>query len=219
MFFMNFLLVFFLILTNCIRYEITYTNYDSIKELIPNSNEIDLYDEITNNSDFSCLFEVNEDMKEIKIIKLYNVDRETGDNIFPTIFCKINDNKCLILIGLKLSRLPNQFVKLKELEFLDLSDNDFKEFPQTLFSLSKLRILYFNSNEFDTISPEIIKMSHLEILSIWDCFNLINISPNLFKLENLKELDLSRNPVLFKNNDFITCPDYLDNKTSTKKRK
>ncbi|EPR77715.1 Leucine rich repeat protein, partial [Spraguea lophii 42_110] len=58
-------------------------------------------------------------------------------------------------------------------------------------------------------------MNSLEILNIGSCYSLINISPNLFKLENLKELNLSRNPLLFENNDFIACSVYSNNHSST----
>ncbi|EPR78449.1 hypothetical protein SLOPH_1151, partial [Spraguea lophii 42_110] len=109
---MNFLLVFLPILINCNRYKITHSDYDRIKELIPKPHEVGLYNEITNNSDFLCSFEVNKEYdnsKEIKIIKLNNYDSGTSNNILPAIFCEISDIKCLTLIRLKLSKLPNQF--------------------------------------------------------------------------------------------------------------
>ncbi|EPR77704.1 Leucine rich repeat protein, partial [Spraguea lophii 42_110] len=218
---MNFFLIFSSVLVNCIGYEITYTDYDSIKELIHKPDEVGLYNEITNNPDFSCSFsfEVNEgdeDTKEIKIIKLNNVDPETGENMFPAIFCEINYIKRLILNDLTLSRLPNQFEKFKELSFLNLNNNEFKEFPQVLFSLSKLKTLHLDFNKFVKIPSEIIQMNSLEILSIGYCSHLISINSNLFKLKNLNELDLSRNPLLFKNNNFIAYSIYSDDKASTK---
>ncbi|EPR78492.1 Leucine rich repeat protein, partial [Spraguea lophii 42_110] len=217
--FMNFLLIFLTVLTNCTEYEITHNNYDSIKELIPNANELGLYDEIIKNPYFSCFFEINENEydnnKEIKIIQLDNLEIGSCNNIFPAILCEISDIKRLILSNLKLSRLPTQFENFKKLEELYLSYNEFKEFPRVLFSLSKLRILYLNDNDFETISFEIIQMTNLETLSLQDCYSLINISPNLFKLENLKELNLSHNPLLSKNNDFISCSVYSNDETST----
>ncbi|EPR78065.1 hypothetical protein SLOPH_2503, partial [Spraguea lophii 42_110] len=117
---MNLLLFFFSVSMNCVRYEITHNNYKSIKKLITKPHESGLYSEIINNLNFLCSFEVNENQygnnKEIKIIRLHNHDTGTCNNIFPVIFCEISDTKRLILIRLKLSRLPNQFRKFKELE-------------------------------------------------------------------------------------------------------
>ncbi|EPR78072.1 Leucine rich repeat protein, partial [Spraguea lophii 42_110] len=207
---MKFLLIFFPILTNCVRYEITHNDYDSIKELIPNSNKIGLYDEIINNPNFLCSFEVteNEYNKEIKIVSLNNIDPETGNNIFPTIFCENNDIKRLILTLLSLSKLPNQFEKFEELEELDLSYNELEKFPQVIFSLLKLKVLHFDFNKFDMIPSGIIKLNSLEALSIAYCPDLVNISPNLFRLKNLKKLDLSHDHSLFKKNDFVSCSVY-----------
>ncbi|EPR78973.1 Leucine rich repeat protein, partial [Spraguea lophii 42_110] len=214
---MNFLLVFSPILVNCNRYKITHSNYDSIKRLIPKPYKIGLYDEIIKNPDFLCSFKVNENEygKEIKIIELNNIDLEIGNNLFPEIFCECNDIKRLLLTSLALTKLPNQFEKLQELEELNLSDNEFKEFPQVIFSLLKLKILYLDFNKFDMIPPEIIRLNNLEALSIGYCYNLININPNLYKLKNLKELNLSSNRLLFENNDFISCSVYSDNHYST----
>ncbi|EPR78469.1 Leucine rich repeat protein, partial [Spraguea lophii 42_110] len=209
---MNFLLFFFPVLLNCARYKITHNDYKSIKKLILKPYEIGLYNEIIKNPYFLCSFEINEDMKEIRIIKLDNIDPKTGYNIFPIIFCEITNIKCLILGGLKLSRLPDQFRKFKELGFLALQYNKFREFPQVLFSLSKLRVLYLDANKFDTIPSEIIRMKSLEILNIQNCSNLINISSNLFKLKTLSKLRLSLNHLLFKKNDFITYPIYSDDR-------
>ncbi|EPR77959.1 Leucine rich repeat protein, partial [Spraguea lophii 42_110] len=58
-------------------------------------------------------------------------------------------------------------------------------------------------------------MNNLETLGIGYCFDLVNISPNLFRLKNLKELDLSCNYLLFENNDFIACSVYSNDKAST----
>ncbi|EPR77716.1 Leucine rich repeat protein, partial [Spraguea lophii 42_110] len=58
-------------------------------------------------------------------------------------------------------------------------------------------------------------MNSLEILNIGGCYNLTSISSNLFKLENLKELDLSRNSLLFEKDDFISYSVYSDNHSST----
>lgn len=159
---MNFLLVFFSVLMKCIRYKITHSDYDCIMKLIPNLNKTGVYNGIINNPDFLCLIELNEETehwKEIKIIKLDNIDPETGNNIIPALFCEISDINHLVLSNLKLSRLPNQFEEFQELEFLDLSNNKFKEFPQVIFSLPKLKVLYLYNNEFVTISSEIVQMN------------------------------------------------------------
>ncbi|EPR77911.1 hypothetical protein SLOPH_588 [Spraguea lophii 42_110] len=67
-------------------------------------------------------------------------------------------------------------------------------------------ILRLNDNEFDIIPSGIINMINLEVLSIENCYNLTNIS-----------LNLSHNYLLFKNNNFIACPIYSNDKTSTEK--
>ncbi|EPR79234.1 Leucine rich repeat protein [Spraguea lophii 42_110] len=214
---MNFLLFFSPVLMNCIEYKITYDNYDSIKKLIPNSNVIGLYKEIIMNRKFSCRFEIyreNEYDNTIGILDLNNIDPKTGNNIFPEIFCEINNIKCLLLNNLTLSGLPDKFVRLKELEELYLGYNRFKEFPQILFSLSNLKILYLNDNEFNIIPFGIIHMNNLEILNIGFCSRLISINSNLFRLTKLKELNLSNNPLLFRNDDFISCLVYSEYKTS-----
>ncbi|EPR78233.1 Leucine rich repeat protein, partial [Spraguea lophii 42_110] len=128
---------------------------------------------------------------------------------------EINNIKRLILNDLTLFKLPNQFENFKECEELDLSNNEFKEFPQVLYSLANLKILYFNANEFDTISSEIIKMDSLETLHIQDYDCLININSNLFRLQNLRELNLAFDYLLFENDDFFAYSVYSDNQIYT----
>ncbi|EPR79395.1 Leucine rich repeat protein [Spraguea lophii 42_110] len=210
---MNFLLLLFLSLMNCRTYTISSKNYDVVQELIPHPYETELFSDIKNNPDFSCKFIVQEHNTTGKIIEiksLHNFDPETYYNILPKFFCDIDNLKILKLNDLNISTLPIQFEKIKELEELYLKGNKFKEFPKVLFLLPKLKVLYLIDNKIETIPSEIIQMNALENFFI-SCFEtLISINLNLFRLTNLKNLDLSYNKPLFPNNTLTCHSEYSD---------
>ncbi|EPR78406.1 Leucine rich repeat protein, partial [Spraguea lophii 42_110] len=218
---MNFLLIIFQRLVMCITYKITPGDYVFIRDLIVCSDEAylnELYNEITRNSDFLCSFTLYESIKnnkKIKLLELNNKNIETGYNIFPKVFCEIADLRHLTIIGLNLCKLPNRFENLKDLKILNLSNNKFQEFPKVLFSLTTLKTLSININKITMIPSKIIEMTGLETLNINHSYNLKNIYVDLCKLENLKELDLSFNILLFANENFIDCSMYSDSHLNT----
>ncbi|EPR77738.1 Leucine rich repeat protein, partial [Spraguea lophii 42_110] len=204
---MNFLLFFFIVFSNCIprTHTITYRtnkNYEVLQNLIPNTCGKDLFrlfDEIRNKLNFSCTFTLDNyiDNKEITISQLNNKDTRTGYCIIPRLLCEITCIKRLIISTLWLATLPTEFRNLTELDYLDLSNNEFETIPESLFSLTKLKVLHFNNNKINAIAPGIIRLKGLKTLCIGGCTNLKSVNNNLFKLKNLKELNLSENILLF----------------------
>lgn len=91
-----------------------------------------------------------------------------------------------------LSDLPNSFVNLQKLEYLNLSNNKFAEFPEELLELRQLKTLELEGNKLSQVPDDIDKMKSLEHLNLAN--NQLQTLPNsIEQLKKLKTLKLEGN--------------------------
>jgi len=105
---------------------------------------------------------------------------------------------------------------LKNLEYLDLSNNEITEIPENINNLENLKELYLSFNKISKVPEQIEELSQLEILDL--DHNLITEFPNEITIsKNLKKLIISNNklskfPELLKNVENIVTLDLSFNK-------
>ncbi len=145
--------------------------------------------------------------------------------IIPSEICELKKLKILRIWNSGLTELPNQIDKLKNLEALELFANDIKQLPQSVTRLRQLKEIgldsnknldfydsfgklaqlpklnYLNINYFplDTLPRNIIALKNLQTITLWNNssgrLNIKDMIEKLSKLQKLKKLDLSGNPV------------------------
>ena len=118
----------------------------------------------------------------------------------------------LILRKKKYKTFPREIFQLKNLQYLDISQNPLKELPEDVAQLSHLQYfacskcqlskipksigqlshLYYlnlNQNEIDSIPEEIGWLKKLQVLDLWSN-NLSYFPSSISKLENLRIMDV-----------------------------
>jgi Leucine-rich repeat (LRR) protein len=118
----------------------------------------------------------------------------------------------LVLRKKHLKKFPEEILKFKNLQYLDLSKNRIKEIPDGIGELSQLQFLAcsktglehvsrdigklknlrwinLNQNELVLLPPQFGDMEKLEVADLWSN-NLAEFPATLEKLKNLKVLDL-----------------------------
>lgn len=122
-----------------------------------------------------------------KVIKL--VLRKQKLTAMPAEILKFKNLQYLDLSKNKIKKLPEGIDTLKQLQFLILSKNLIEELPKQIGDLPNLKHLNVNQNELETLPAQIGKLEKLEYLDLWS--NNLNEFPEEMKyLKNLKVLDL-----------------------------
>ncbi|EPR77758.1 Leucine rich repeat protein [Spraguea lophii 42_110] len=121
---------------------------------------------------------------------------KNNKNYIPSIVCECHKMKSFISHNGELTQLPDNFNKLKKLEFLDLGNNEFTEIPHQIFFLENLDYLNLSENLITTIPSNIKLLSKLTTLLL-SKNKLVEISDDIGILSNLELLDLSSNYELF----------------------
>jgi Leucine-rich repeat (LRR) protein len=107
----------------------------------------------------------------------------------PEDLAKYRNLKILDLSKNKLTSLPQFIGDLNSLEELNLSKNDFEVFPVEICKLTNLERLIANRNPFDNLPECIEYCSKLEYMDLWE--TPISSFPNsIVNLKSLKEIDL-----------------------------
>ncbi|MDP1724934.1 MAG: leucine-rich repeat domain-containing protein [Alphaproteobacteria bacterium] len=100
--------------------------------------------------------------------------------------------KTLRLNGRNITTLPDNFVNLSKLRYLDLSDNMIKELPDNFNQLDRLEHINLSSNNLDVFPNDTCLPKTLKYLFMYN--NKIETVPNhINQLCNLELIDLSSN--------------------------
>lgn len=98
----------------------------------------------------------------------------------------------LSLKKMKLTELPQELTKYKNLRFLDLSKNRLKELPLYFIEFDSLRILKIEQNKMPQFPVAVCQLISLE--ELWAYDNYFTGMPNCVGyLKNLRVIDLSDN--------------------------
>lgn len=102
-------------------------------------------------------------LQELKLGKLIGLKELTlceGLKVFPKDIYTLADTlEVLNMTDNKLSSLPSDFGKLKQLKILFLSDNQFTELPTVLADCPKLSMIGFRNNQIDKIVENSLPLS------------------------------------------------------------
>ena len=89
----------------------------------------------------------------------------------------------------RLSSLPDSFDVFKNLEYLNLDRNDFEIVPLAISRLENLKKLMLSRNQINTISGNLFYCKKLEEIDFYD--NPIgSVEPLIFEMKQLKKLDI-----------------------------
>ena len=94
----------------------------------------------------------------------------------------------------KLTEVPIEITKFKNLIVLDFGENDIKEIPLFVFNLSKLQRLGFSHNDISVIPHDISKLKYLTSFKIWNN-NITSVPDALLDLPNIQIIEVKGNPI------------------------
>ncbi|MFX0025346.1 MAG: leucine-rich repeat domain-containing protein [Candidatus Hermodarchaeota archaeon] len=123
----------------------------------------------------------------------------------------VEDGK-IIGIGLfncELTKFPEQILKFKSLQKLNIADNKLETIPESISELSNLKKLDLSINKLSSIPESIEKLTFLKNVAL-EQNQLESIPESIGNLKNLKTLNLSEN-------NLINLPDTIGKLNSLKK--
>jgi Leucine-rich repeat (LRR) protein len=91
-----------------------------------------------------------------------------------------------------LSKIDNNLMALKHLEYLELSKNNLLEIPKEIFEISTLKKVYLSDNQLNNLPNEIINLKELEYLFL-DNNAIVELPKELFELKRIKKVSLRNN--------------------------
>lgn len=110
--------------------------------------------------------------------------------------------KHLEMVDCGLTRLPNDFAKLKHLEHLTLLDNKLTTLPENIGSLKKLKSLNLQTNQLSVLPNSFVHLSALETLYI-DENQLTDLPIGFANLPRLHTLYMGHNRLGNRMNEFM----------------
>ncbi len=131
-----------------------------------------------------------EETKNVSVDSVFRIDLSKQKlTKVPDEVLRFKNLKELHLNKNKLTALPKRLVNLKYLSILNLSKNDFSVFPSPLCSMENLTILNLSKNDIEVIPDCIGQLKNIEILDLY--LNPLSGLPNsISELKKLKVLDL-----------------------------
>ena len=136
-----------------------------------------------------------------KVYRLEEVLKANPDTIYaislaknkltelPKELWKLKNLKELHLERNRLTSLPDSLDLFTKLELLDLDRNNFESVPLAISRLDNLKKLIFSRNQINVISGNLFYCSNLEEMDFYD--NPIgSVDPKIFEMKQLKKLDI-----------------------------
>ncbi len=149
--------------------------------------------ETISNSSLREEFSLSKALKNPDSVYKLNLRRKRMSSIPPEIG-KLKNLEVLIISGSTIKSLPDEIEECKNLKSIIANSSKLEEIPATLGNLKKLRTLKIGHCNIKSIPKEIGNIESLWHLSIGD--NSIKYVPKeLSKLKNLTWLDISDNPI------------------------
>lgn len=114
---------------------------------------------------------------------------------FPARILKLKNLRYINLSNNQINSIPSKFWNLTKLESVNIGWNNIKTISDSIKNLSNLKILVLSSNKLDSLPKAITELKKLEKLEIsWN--NIQKLPSNLFDSNNIKELLCYQNPLL-----------------------
>jgi Leucine-rich repeat (LRR) protein len=149
-----------------------------------------------------CLwFNASSQNKLAKIYRLEDVTNANPDTVFalslskkklsqlPIEIWKFKNLRELYLDRNHLSHLPDTFDLFEKLEYLNLDRNDLEIVPLAISRLNSLKTLVITRNQINIISGNLYYCSNLEEMDFYD--NPIgSVEKEIYKMNQLKKLDI-----------------------------
>jgi Leucine-rich repeat (LRR) protein len=121
------------------------------------------------------------------VIKL--VLRKNHLKTFPNEVLKFKNLQYLDISKNKIEELPDSISLLNQLQYLSCSKTGLKIIPNTIGKLTHLKYLNLNQNDIEQLPHQIGNLENLELLDLWSN-NFNEYPPSLKNLKSLKILDL-----------------------------
>jgi hypothetical protein len=133
---------------------------------------------------------INDNIRKIKEEKpfIVNLDNRNLTDLPGNFNANKVDN--LSIANNQLTRLPERINSFNTLRLLNVAHNQISVFPY-MNNLKKLRHLDFSNNQLTEIGASIGDLRSLQYLNLSNNPNLVYISNEIFKLNNLEVLDIS----------------------------
>lgn len=126
---------------------------------------------------------------EVNADEVFSIDLSKGKlTELPAELERFKNLKSLNLSRNKLTALPDFFTEFTQLEFIYISRNKLTAFPYQLFYLFELRYLDLSRNEISSIPAGIENLKKLTYLDVWNN-SFTFIDPVFAKLQQLEEVD------------------------------
>ncbi len=140
-------------------------------------------------------------MSQLQNLTNLNLSANDIAAVPESLFC-LEKLEELWLVNNQVSSVTDSVGKLRNLRQLYLGSNQLTTLPESFSQLQKLTILSLHNNRLTSIPEAIYELTSLEELNLYSNSNVTvdtnqikKISPKILRLENLKDLILSGNPI------------------------
>ena len=145
-----------------------------------------------------------EQLKAGKLSGTIHVKLREDQRDFPLEILELADTlEILDLSGNRLNKLPDEFVRLKKLRILFLSDNEFTEFPSVLAVCTQLDMIGFKANKIEHIAEDALPINVRWLILTNN--RLICLPKSIGKCTKLQKVMLAGNQLKELPDEMVAC--------------